>query len=138
MLEIKICEWGDNRLRLILAPIDSVYNAMQKPINDYFRPFDVTNIFIILILNFTQVLINHFHFVINKNNSQLNALINLNDSCLSFFVDFIHIWSWHPMGVWSQLFSDCLYVLLMDPNQIQFKMSNLQDRETIRSSGQHS
>ena len=45
MLEIKICEWGDNRLRLILAPIDSVYNAMQKPINDYFRPFDVTNIF---------------------------------------------------------------------------------------------
>ena len=138
MLEIKICEWGDNRLRLILAPIDFVYNAVQKPINDYFRPFDVTNIFIVLILNFTQVLINHFHFVINKNNSQLNALINLNDSCLSFFVDVIHIWSWHPMGVWSQLFSDCLYVLLMDPNQIQFKMSNLQDRETIRSSGQHS
>ena len=34
MLEIKICEWGDNGLRLILAPIDSVYNAVQKPIND--------------------------------------------------------------------------------------------------------
>ena len=83
MLEIKICDRGDNCLHLILAQIDSVYNAVQKPINDYFRPFDVTNIFIILILNFTPVLINHFHFVINKNNSQLNALRNLNDSCFS-------------------------------------------------------
>ena len=34
MLEIKIREWGDKGLRLILAPIDSVYNAVQKPIND--------------------------------------------------------------------------------------------------------
>ena len=91
MLEIKIGEWGNNRLRLILAPIDSLLNPVQKPINDYFRPFDVTNIFIILILNFTQVLINHFHFVINKNNSQLNALKNLNDSC--FLIQIVKLFS---------------------------------------------
>ena len=40
-------------------------------------------------MNFTQVLINNFYFVINKNGSQLNALLNLNDSCLGSFIDFI-------------------------------------------------
>ena len=121
MLEIKICEWGDYHQRLILAPIDSAYNELQKPINDYLLS--------LFWMNFTQVLINHFYFVINKNYSQLNALINFNYSCLCSFINFIHIWSWHLMGVWSQLFSDCFDVLLLDLNWIQFNLSNLQNRD---------
>ena len=65
-------------------------------------------------MNFTQVLINNFYFVINKNGSQLNALLNLNDSCFCSFIDFIQ--ELHLMGVWSQLFSDCFDVLLLDLN----------------------
>ena len=80
-------------------------------------------------MNFSQVLSNHFYFVVNKNGSQLNALLNLNDSCLCSFIDFIHIWSQHLMGVWSQLFSDCFNKLLLDLNRIQFNLSNLQNRD---------
>ena len=46
--------------------------------------------------------------------------------------------NWHLMGVWSQLFSDCFEVLLLDLNWIQFNLLNLQNRDLQKYSGQHS